>query len=295
MDELLIKNGKCYIYGQGIVDASILIKGGKIQTISKSDDFNGNIKSIDAKGKLVIPGAIDSHTHIGIYRPFAEDARSESRSAAFGGVTSILSYFRTGRNYLNKSGSYRDILPEIFEKSANSFYTDYGFNIGPNTNEQLNEIDYLVGKGISTFKFYMFYKGLNLKSQSVNTTVEQEYLLSPDRYDLGYLWHLMGKIASYNNPRIRLSIHAEEAEIIKDFIGKAKEDYEHKSVNEMQAYSEARPPDSEYVAIYEALSMAHLLNCPVNLLHLSSKRAMNAIEENRAMHPSLDLYSNGEK
>lgn len=288
MEDLLLKNGKCYLYEQGLVDADILIENGRIKSISKS--FQGGASQvIDANQNLIIPGIIDSHTHIGIYNDFKKDAKTESKSAIFGGVTTLLSYFRTGRNYLNKTGSYKKILPELFEKSENSFYTDYGFNIGPNTREQLDEVNYLIENGISTFKFYMFYKGLNLRSQSVATSVEKEYLLSDDRYDLGYLWDLMYKISSQNNKHIRLSIHAEEAEIIKDFINVAKKEYNEHHLNEMQAYSEARPPESEYVAIYEALSMASLLKCPINLLHVSSEKAMKAIEENRMIHPDMDL------
>ena len=288
MTRIAIKNGKCYLSNQGIEDCDIVLEDGKITSITKTakGEFD---KTLDASGNLVIPGAIDSHTQIGIYRNFEEDAKSESRSAAYGGITSILSYFRTGRNYFNKTGSYKEIFPEILSKSDNNFYTNYGFNIGPNTEEQLNDIEYLVNKGVTTYKFYMFYKGLNLRSQTTNTSVENEYLLSPDKYDLGYLWKLMSKIASFKNNQIRLSVHAEEAEIIRDFINKAKEDYHSGLENETEAYSEARPPESEYVAVYEALSMASLLNCPINILHVSSEKAMHAIEENRKIHPDIDV------
>ena len=46
-------------------------------------------------------------------RPVAEDAESETRSALVGGVTTVVSYFRTGSHYLNRSGPYREIFPEV--------------------------------------------------------------------------------------------------------------------------------------------------------------------------------------
>ena len=52
MDELLIENRKCYIYGYEVLYTSLLIKRGKVQTISKLEEFNDNIRSIGAKGKL---------------------------------------------------------------------------------------------------------------------------------------------------------------------------------------------------------------------------------------------------
>jgi dihydropyrimidinase/allantoinase len=54
----------------------------------------------------VFPGGVDAHFHIGIYRPVSEDAESETRSALVGGVTTVVSYFRTGSHYLNRSGPY---------------------------------------------------------------------------------------------------------------------------------------------------------------------------------------------
>ena len=51
-----------------------------------------------------------SDLHLGIYRPHAEDVRSETRSALVGGVTTVVSYFRTGSHYMNKTGPYGQIL-----------------------------------------------------------------------------------------------------------------------------------------------------------------------------------------
>jgi allantoinase len=65
----------------------------------------------DGKGLLAFPGVVDAHMHAGIYSPLAEDAVSESRAAAQGGVTSMLNYFRTGQYYLNKGGPYAQVLP----------------------------------------------------------------------------------------------------------------------------------------------------------------------------------------
>src|SRR5262245_22308969 len=53
----------------------------------------------DAKNLLAFPGCVDAHMHIGIYAPLAQDAVSESKAAAIGGVTSSLNYIRTGHYY----------------------------------------------------------------------------------------------------------------------------------------------------------------------------------------------------
>ena len=75
-------------------------------------------RSTTAKGWLAFPGVVDAHMHTGIYSPLAEDAVSESRAAAQGGVTSSLNYFRTGQYYLNKGGPYAKFFPEVLKISA---------------------------------------------------------------------------------------------------------------------------------------------------------------------------------
>ncbi|MBM4324454.1 MAG: dihydropyrimidinase, partial [Deltaproteobacteria bacterium] len=127
--DLVIKNGNIVIPKVGVINADIGIVKEKISAIAKNIEVKEAARVIDASGKYVFPGAVDSHFHIGIFRPMDEDAKSESLSAAWGGVTTICSYFRTGKNYLNKSGPYKDIFPEVLEKSKNSFYTDYGYHI----------------------------------------------------------------------------------------------------------------------------------------------------------------------
>ncbi len=66
---------------------------------------------IDARHRLVLPGAIDAHFHVGIYRPLAEDAERETASALVGGVTTVLTCFRTGSHYLNRTGPVPPDLP----------------------------------------------------------------------------------------------------------------------------------------------------------------------------------------
>lgn len=287
--DLVIKGGKVVFPGQYITEADIGVNKGKIVTISKNIDDNAE-KIINAEGKIVIPGVIDSHFHIGIYRYFTDDALSESKSAIAGGVTSILSYFRTGRNYLNTQESYITLLPRLLEMSTNHFYTDYGFNLAPITESHIEEIPSLIKEfGITTFKFYMFYKGLNLKSAYLGHSVEHEYLLSDTPYDLGHMYKIMKMIANYNknnNTKVRLSIHAEESEIIRVFLDETKK---LENLDPLEIYNLARPPISERIAITEAFELARITNCPINILHVSSKEALNTIVELKNNHPEVDI------
>ena len=86
--------------------SDIGVREGKIVALAPGLDPSRARKVIEGAGRLAFPGVVDAHMHTGIYSPLAEDAVSESRAAAQGGVTSSLNYFRSGQYYLNKGGGY---------------------------------------------------------------------------------------------------------------------------------------------------------------------------------------------
>jgi len=89
--DMIITNGRIVFPGKSVIEGSIGINEGKITAIKKSLSVNDANAKINAKGNLIIPGIVDSHYHIGIYRPFKVDALSESAAAVTGGVTTIIS------------------------------------------------------------------------------------------------------------------------------------------------------------------------------------------------------------
>ncbi len=285
--DLIIKNGTVVFPYQGEVRCEIGIKEGKIASISDSIDSNLGEQVLDAKGKYVFPAAIDSHYHVGIYRPHSEDAESESRTALVGGVGTIISYFRTGHHYLNKTGPYKEIFPEVLELSKGHFYTDYCYHIAPMTTSQLDEVQWLVEEaGVTSFKFYMFYKGLTLAADS---TKGSEYTMA-ENYDLGHLYELMTRVAQMaekyrGKTRISLSLHCENPELIRVFIERVKK----QGLTGLKAYSEARPPLTEKLSVHEAAILADATGCPINLLHLSSREALQAGIDVRRAYPDHDI------
>src|SRR5262245_21568245 len=236
--ELAVLGGTVVVPYSGTIRADIGIRDGRIVAIEDAIGRHDADDVVDARGKLVFPGGVDGHFHIGIYRPVSTDAESETRSSLVGGVTSVLSYFRTGSHYLNKTGSYRDIFPEVLRATEGHAYTDFGYHLGIMTSAQVEEIDWLVSEmGVASFKYYMFYKGLNLSSSSTAGTT---YTMS-DVYDLGHLYRFMEAVSAAskrfgNLGRISLSLHCEHAEIIRTFIDEVKA----QGLEGLEAYSKAR-------------------------------------------------------
>jgi dihydropyrimidinase/allantoinase len=285
--DLVILGGDLVLPYTGTVRADIGVRDGRVATLADRLTPADGADAIDARGRLVLPGAIDSHFHIGIYRDLAVDAESETRSALAGGVTTVISYFRTGQHYLNKSGPYRTIFPEVVAATRGHAWTDFGYHLGIMTSEQLGEVDWLVGdQGVGSFKYYMFYKGLNLTSDSTRGT---DYTMS-DVYDLGHLYRLMQQVAAASathgaRGRISLSLHCEQAELLRVFI----EEVKLRGPRGLEGYHHARPPLTERLAMAEAIVLAEASRCPINLLHLSSAEAIAAASQARRDHPDLDI------
>ena len=282
-----VLNGRVVIPFVGAVPCDVGIRDGRIAALADSIASTEADTVVDARDRLVLPGGVDSHFHIGIYRDLATDASSETRSALTGGVTTVISYFRTGQNYLNKSGPYRTIFPEVVAATAGHAYTDFGYHIGVMTTEQLAEVEWLVGEqGVASFKYYMFYKGLNLTSDSTHGSA---YTMA-ETYDLGHLYLLMREVAAAGlrygkHGRVSLSLHCEQAELIRVFI----EEVKRSGPGGLEGYHRSRPPLTEQLSIAEALVLTDATRCPVNLLHLSSAEAVASGARGRRDNPQLDI------
>ncbi|MEU7282228.1 dihydroorotase family protein [Streptomyces sp. NPDC045431] len=289
--DLLITNGTLIQPYVGEVRADLAVKDGRVAALGHDLPTADADEVLDATGRVVLPGAVDAHYHLGIYRDLALDAYEETRSSLVGGATTVLSYFRTGEHYLNRTGSYEDIFPEVLRAVAGRAFTDYGFHLAPMTTGQIGEIPRLIAEhGVTSFKYYMFYKGFNLASSSRDA---QAFRMADDgqEYDLGHLFELMEGVAAAAAPgrpggRVSLSLHCEQSELMRLFIDRVRKNGDPQT---LAAYHEGRPPLTERVAIGEAVTLAHAARCPVNLLHLSGADALDAARTARRAHPGLDI------
>jgi dihydroorotase (multifunctional complex type) len=281
--DLLISNGEVCL-PSGVVSCDIGVRDGVIASLERGISGNRAARTIDAGGQIVFPGAVDAHSHIGIYRPLGEDATTESTSALFGGVTTILSYFRTGSNYLNMSGPYLEVFPQVLAACESRFLTDYGFHLAPMLFSHVDEIpELLQAHGVSTFKFYTFYKLLNLAASGTS----RDYIKSEDDYDAGHLYRIMRVISSLSRQHgrsVRLSVHCEDPEVIRLFLSETKTSPD----QGLDAYSAARPPLAEASAIAQVALLAQEAKCPVNFLHLSSEVALKTAAGARRQLKGLD-------
>jgi allantoinase len=264
---------------------SVGIVDGRFAAIAPDLDPGAARKVVDGHGFLAFPGLVDAHMHVGIYRELSADARSESKAAAMGGVTSSLNYMRTGQYYLNRGGPYRDFFPEVLRR--------YAYHLAPMSNAHIDEMPLLLDDfGVSSFKIFMFYGGYGLHGRSGS---QRDFLMigEDDSYDIAHFEFVMRGVRRLMDAfperahGISLSLHCEIADILNAYTKIVEKDGSQKG---LAAYSAARPQHSEGLAIWIASYLANETALPnINLLHLSSKKAVEAAWTMQQVFPHIDF------
>jgi len=296
MLDLVIKNVKVVSPSRSeVLEQDIGIKDGKIAQLGHGISPQVAKEVYDGKGMLAFPGLVDAHMHTGIYSHLSEDAITESKAAAMGGVTSSINYMRTGHYYLNKTGPYADFYPEVLKISEDKFHVDYTYHLAPIMYEHRDEIEMLIEKfGVTSFKIFMFYGSHGLHGKSTKGS-QNEFLMTPEgeSYDLAHFEFIMRSVqkAIDNNPNLRdeisLSLHCETAEIMRAYTEIVEREG---TLSGLRAYSASRPPHSEGLAIFIASYLANETACKnINLLHLTSKKAVDAALMMQSCFPHINF------
>jgi allantoinase len=249
----------------------------------------------DARGQLGFPGVVDAHTHVGIYSPLRDDAVTESQAAVAGGVTTVLTYFRTGQYYLNRGGPYAAFYPEVLAASRDRYWCDYAYHLAPIQASHVDEMEWLATQqGVPSFKIFMFYGGHGLHGQADRAAQRRFLMVGEDEsYDFAHFEFIMRAAARIRQahpelaPHVSVSLHCEIADILNAYTQRVARDG---SLAGLRAYSAARPPHAEGLAVWIAGYLAHETACPgINLLHLSSRKAVEAALALPRVFPHLDV------
>ncbi|MGJ3240832.1 MAG: dihydroorotase [Anaerolineae bacterium] len=291
--DLIVKNVQVVRPNQTTIDTmDIAIKDGKFATIAPDLPVDDVSASYDGRGLMAMPGAIDPHTHVGIYVHPHEDAPTESAAAAQGGVTTLMPYVRTGSLYLNMGGSLTQFFPELLKQSEGRYYVDYAYHVSPITGEQVKEMEYLLTEcGAPNYgEVFMFYgsHGLHGKSDSQSKWL---MLNEGDQYDIAHFDFICREAARLQDKYpdiadyIQVSWHCEVPEILRAYETKVRAEG---TLDGLAAYSAARPPHSEAIAIQLVGALAHEAGLKqVNILHITSIEAMEATLRAREMYPDV--------
>ncbi|HEY8451059.1 MAG: dihydroorotase family protein [Micromonosporaceae bacterium] len=292
--DLLIRDVRVVRPGHEEVERlDVAVADGRFAALAPRIDPAEAATVVEGRGRLAFPGVVDAHQHWGIYNELSDDVRSESRAAAQGGVTCGITYMRTGQYYLNRSGPYEEFFPEVLARTEGRSYVDYAYHLAPMMAAHIDEIETLIERhGVTSFKIFMFYGGHGLHGRSDD---QSSFLMTPpgERYDLAHFEFVMRGIARARErfpelaDAISLSLHCETAEIMAAYTRRVQEAGQ---LRGLEAYHASRPPHSEGLAVTIAAYLAHetgLTN--INLLHLSSAKAMEAALTMQRAFPHIDF------
>lgn len=252
---LFLKGGRI-VNDDQVFYADIYIEDGVIKQVGTNLVVPGGSRVIEAKGKLIIPGGIDTHTHMEL--PFMgtraiDDFYSGTKAALAGGTTMIIDFVmpKKGDSLLESYDKWR-------EKADKKVCCDYGLHVVvPDWNDKTaQEMETLTReKGINSFKCFMAYKDVLM-------------LRDDELYKIFKRCRELGAIAQ---------VHAEMGEIIDE---KVKEILS-EGITGPEGHALSRPEEVEGAATERAITIANQANCPLYVVHVMSKSAAVAVSNAR--------------
>ena len=269
MLDMIIRGGRV-VAPEGAADLDVGIQEGRIAIVAAPGTLGEDAgRVIDATGKIVFPGGIEPHTHIGIPVPKVWAGRSEvitqppeaaSRAAAFGGVTTLVDFAGSLAITPGESPVSDPIMKQVEERReafAGHSYTDFAFHfilagaVSPTT---IGEIGEAIQQGVASFKIFTTFNAA--------------------RTPYGHLWEIFQQVA--HNGGI-MAVHAEDDDIVTYMEDKLKREGRDQGYNLHLVHNNI----SEDIAFRKILRLAKHTETGIYFVHTTAKEGVAAIAEAR--------------
>jgi len=258
----LIIRGSTVVTAADTTRCDIGIRNGRVAALAESlaEAVGSATRVIDADGLLALPGGIDSHVHIdqpsGDDTRMADDFRSATLSAAFGGNTTVLPFALQQRGQ-----QLRAVVRDYHAKADGNCYVDHSFHlIITDPTEQLlgQDLPALVKDGYTSFKIFMTYDDMKLNDRQMLEVMD---------------------VARREGALVM--VHAENYDAIKFMT----ERLEAAGKTAPRFHASSRPIVAEREATHRAISLAELVDVPVMIVHVSGADSMEQIRwaQNRGL------------
>ena len=250
---ILIQNG-ILVLPTGLIQADLRVAGGRIAELGPGL-APGASRVIDARERLVFPGFIDTHTHFEMNKGFpnetADDWYTGTRAALAGGTTTVLDFAEPERG-----ATLASALETWHGRADGAACCNYGFHMtikdwSPSIRSELRE---MTAAGVTSYKVYLAYDNLRLSDAAAYEVVKA----------VGAEGGVVG-------------CHCENGDLVTEGI-RAQQAAGNLSP---AAHPLSRPPAVEAEAVGRWLTIAELAGCPVNIVHLSTLRGLEAVRAAR--------------
>ncbi|MGH0142634.1 UNVERIFIED_CONTAM: hypothetical protein FKN15_022792 [Acipenser sinensis] len=248
---ILIKGGKV-VNDDFTQEADVYIETGIIQQVGRELMIPGGAKVIDATGKLVIPGGIDTSTHF--HQTFmnatcVDDFYNGTKAALVGGTTMVI-----GHVLPDKDTSLLEAYEKCRALADPKTCCDYSLHVGvtwwgPKVRSEMETL--VREKGVNSFQMFMTYKDLYMLRDS-------------DLYQVLCTCKDIGAVAR---------VHAENGELVAEGAKEALD----LGISGPEGIEISRPEELEAEATHRAIMIANRTHCPIYLVNVSSMSAGDVI------------------
>ena len=261
--DLTIRHARIVTDGR-IVDGDVAVRQGVITHIGPG--LAPAEHDIDAAGRLLLPGGIDSHCHVeqlsGGGLMCADDFYSATVSAAFGGTTTIIPFAAQHRGL-----RIPEVLADYAERARTKAVIDYGFHLilADPTEEALTiDLPNAVAQGITSLKVYMTYDRLKLDDHQ-----------------------LLDVLAAADREGALVMVHAENHDMIRWIAHRLLE----RGHVAPKFHALAHHPLVESEATNRAVTLSRLVDVPVLIVHVAGSGAVDVIRSARTLGASVHAES----
>jgi dihydropyrimidinase len=260
MTGLLVRGGTV-VRAEGSSRADVLIRDGSIADVAPSLSplaDGGSVEVIDATGLLVLPGAVDVHTHTRVATDAEPDRFfQDSVAAAFGGTTTFLAFNNPGTG--SSPAAERSLLAGLREWRAateRDSAVDHAVSlaISGHMDDPVAELPAMVDDGVSTAKAFMVF----------------DFRLDDRR-----IFDALRTLGAHGG---MLQVHCEDPVLIDTAVADALA----RGDTAPQFHAVTRSTEAEAVATHRVMAFARAADVPVHVVHLSSAGALGHVREAKA-------------
>jgi dihydropyrimidinase len=249
--DVVIRNAKI-VNAENQLDGDIAIKDGKIAALGEVKGTGA--REIDAQGKFVLPGGIDSHCHIEQKSGFgimcADDFYTGTVSAVFGGTTTVIPFAAQHRGM-----SLRKVVQDYHAAATPKAVIDYAFHLivtDPTPQALGQDLPALIRDGYTSFKIYMTYDAMKVSD-----------------------YQMLDILAVARRDGALVMVHAENHDMIQWLAHHLVE--QGHVAPKFHAIAHARVAEAE--ATNRAISLARLVDAPILLVHMSEIEAIETLRQ----------------
>ena len=273
MLDLILRGGRV-VTQERVADLDVGVQGEKIVAVAEPGllDAEGSL-TIDASGKIVVPGGVEPHAHIATPvpqlwtgRPGMETQSPEagSRAAAFGGTTMLVDFARPLYGAMPL-----EAVEQRIERFSGHSYIDFAFHCvfnGVSPPEHIDQIGELVSSGVASMKVWTITRPGDPPNPAT---------------DDGHLWAVMDQVAKHGGI---VAVHGEDEAIVDYMSEKLRREGRDQVYNIHLAHNNL----SEEITFRKTVSMAGHTGAAVYFVHVTAKEGVEALVQRRAQ--GLPIY-----